>query len=145
VSAESAVQSGAESGDAFYTRIFRRLMFLMAILAVALTPVAWIRFQARIGLSFAAGSLIAILNFYWLALTVRAAGKKAESSGGRSGRAGVMLRFCLRYLLIAFAAYVIFKSSADSLYGLFAGLSLPVVAILIEAVIEVYNALRAEI
>ena len=56
-----------------------------------------------------------------------------------------MLRFCLRYLLIAFAAYVIFKSSADSLYGLFAGLSLPVVAILIEAVLEVYSALRAGI
>lgn len=134
-----------ESAEAFYSRIFRRLMLLMAILAVALTPMAWIRFQAKTGLSFAAGSLIAILNFYWLALTVRAAGKKAELSGGRSGRAGVMLRFFFRYLLIAFAAYVIFRSSADSLYGLFAGLSLPVAAILIEAVLEVYSALRAGI
>ena len=142
---EYAAQSEKESADAFYSRIFRRLMVLMAILAVVLTPMAWIRFQAKIGLAFAAGSLIAILNFYWLALTVRAAGKKAEMSGGRSGRAGVMLRFFLRYLLIALAAYVIFKSSADSLYGLFAGLSLPVVAILIEAVLEVYSALRAEI
>lgn len=145
MSVESDAQIEKESADAFYFRIFRRLILLMAIPAVALTPVAWIRFHTRIGLSFVAGSLIAILNFYWLALTVRAAGKKAELSGGRSGRAGVMLRFFLRYLFIALAAYVIFKSSADSLYGLFAGLSLPVVAILIEAVIEVYNALRAGI
>jgi len=145
VTVESGAATEKESAEAFYSRIFRRLMLLMAILAVALTPMAWIRFQAKTGLSFAAGSLIAILNFYWLALTVRAAGKKAELSGGRSGRAGVMLRFFFRYLLIAFAAYVIFRSSADSLYGLFAGLSLPVAAILIEAVLEVYSALRAGI
>lgn len=145
MSVESAAQSEKESGDAFYSRIFRRLMVLMAILAVALTPMAWIRFQAKIGLAFVAGSLIAILNFYWLALTVRAAGERAALSGGRSGRAGVMFRFFLRYLLIALAAYVIFNSSAESLYGLFAGLSLPVAAILIEAVLEVYSALRAGI
>jgi F0F1-type ATP synthase assembly protein I len=145
VNVESAAESSKEGADVFYSRIFRRLMLLMAILGLALTPVACIRFQTRVGLSFAAGSLIAILNFYWLALTVRAAGKQAELSGGRSGRAGVMFRFVLRYLLIALAAYVIFNSSADSLYGLFAGLSLPVAAILIEAVLEVYSALRAGI
>lgn len=142
---DSATQLDGESADHFYSRIFRRVMLLMVVLAVVLTPAAFIRFHTRIGLSFAAGSLIAILNFYWLALTVRAAGAKAEASGGRSGRAGVMLRFILRYLLIALAAYVIFNSSADSLYGLFAGLSLPVAAILIEAVLEVYAALRAGI
>jgi hypothetical protein len=134
-----------ETADSFYSRIFRRLMLLMAVFAVSLTPVVWIKFHARTGLSFAAGALIAMLNFYWLALTVRAAGAKAEASGGRSGRAGVMVRFLLRYFLIALAAYVIFNSSADSLYGLFAGLSLPVAAILIEAVLEIYSALRAGI
>ena len=145
MSLDLATQPEAESPDDFYSRIFRRVMLLMVILAVVLTPAAWIRFHTRIGLSFLAGSLIAILNFYWLALTVRAAGAKAEASGGRSGRAGVMFRFVLRYLLIALAAYVIFNSSADSLYGLFAGLSLPVAAILIEAVLEIYAALRAGI
>lgn len=134
-----------ETADEFYSRIFRRLMITMAALGVLLTPAAWIRFQASIGMSFAAGALISILNFYWLALTVRAAGAKAEASGGRSGRAGVIVRFLLRYLLMALAAYVIFKSSADSLYGLFAGLSLPVAAILIEAVYEIYSVLRAGI
>jgi ATP synthase I chain len=141
--AGSAAQT--ETAEQFYSRIFRRLMSTMAALALLLTPAVWIRFQSRAGLSFAAGALISILNFYWLALTVRAAGAKAEASGGKSGRAGVMVRFFLRYLLIALAAYVIFRSSADSLYGLFAGLSLPVAAILIEAGLEIYSALRAGI
>lgn len=117
----------------------------MAALALLLTPAVLIKFHAKTGLSFAAGALISMLNFYWLALTIRAAGAKAEASGGRSGRAGVMVRFVLRYLLIALAAYVIFNSSADSLYGLFAGLSLPVAAILIEAVYEICSAVQAGI
>jgi ATP synthase I subunit len=135
----------AETAESFYSRVFRNLMVLMAIFAVCLTPVAWFKFHASTGLSFAAGAMIAMLNFYWLALTVRAAAEKAEASGGKSGKAGVMVRFVLRYLLIALAAYVIFNSSAESLYGLFVGLSLPVAAILIEAVHEIYSALRAGI
>ena len=135
----------AETADAFYTRIFRQLIVIMAALALALTPAVWIRCHRITGLSFAAGSLIAMLNFYWLALMIRSAGAKAESSGGRRGRAGVMLRFMLRYLLIAFAAYAIFRGSADSLYGLFAGLSLPVGAILIETGLEFFRVLRAGI
>jgi hypothetical protein len=145
VNARAGDSLAAESADAFYARIFRQLMAIMAALALALTPAVWIRFQRTTGLSFAAGSLIAILNFYWLALTIRSAGEKAESSGGRRGRAGVMLRFMLRYLLIALAAYAIFRGSADSLYGLFAGLSLPVGAILIETGLELLRALRAGI
>lgn len=136
---------GAEPAEAFYSRVFRRLVVMMVVLAVLLVPAAWIRFSTGTGLSFTAGALIGILNFYWLALAVRALGAKAEESGGRTGRAGVVFRFVLRYLLVALAAYVIFKSTAESLYGLFAGLSLPVAAILMEAVVEIYRALRAGI
>ena len=134
-----------ETADEFYARVFRSLILIIAALALALTPAVWIRFQRNMGLSFAAGSLIAILNFYWLALTIRAAGVRAESSGGRKGLAGVMMRFILRYVLIALAAYAIFRGSAESLYGLFAGLSLPVGAILIKTVLELCRALRAGI
>ena len=133
-----------EAGEAFYSRVFRRIVVMMALLAFLLTPVVWIRFHRRTAVSFAAGALIAMLNFYWLALTVRAFGTRAEASGGRRGSAGIVARFMLRYLLIALAAYVIFNGS-NSLYGLFAGLSLPVAAIMMEAVLEIYSALRAGI
>ena len=53
-----------------------------------------------------------------------------------------MLRFALRYLLIAVAAYAIFKGSATSVVGLCAGLSLPVGAVLIETIYAIVCALR---
>jgi len=57
----------------------------------------------------------------------------------QSGR-GVVIRFLLRYLLMALAAYAIFSVSPASLYGLFAGLFLPVAGIACEAVYEIYVA-----
>ena len=46
------------------------------------------------------------------------------------------MRFLLRYVLMALGAYVIFTVSPASLYGLFAGLFLPVAAIACEAAYE---------
>jgi hypothetical protein len=64
----------------------------------------------------------------------------------RSGRSesgsGAVVRFLLRYGLIAAAAYAILKISAWSLYGMLAGLFLPVAAIACEAIYEAYVALR---
>jgi hypothetical protein len=52
-----------------------------------------------------------------------------------------VLRFLLRYFLMAAAAYAIFTVSRASLYGLFAGLFLPVAGIACEAAYELYIAL----
>ena len=53
---------------------------------------------------------------------------------------GVVLRFLLRYVLMGLAAYAILSVSPASLYGLFAGLFLPVAAIACEAAYEAYVA-----
>jgi len=53
-----------------------------------------------------------------------------------------VLRFLLRYFLIALGAYAIFKISRNGLYGLLVGLFLPVGAILMEAGYELYAVLR---
>jgi len=53
---------------------------------------------------------------------------------------GVVLRFLFRYFLMAAVAYAIFSVSPASLYGLFAGLFLPVAAIACEAAYEAYAA-----
>jgi hypothetical protein len=52
-----------------------------------------------------------------------------------------VFRFLVRYFLMAGAAYAIFSVSPASLYGLFAGLFLPVGGIACEAVYELYMAL----
>jgi len=129
-----------DAEEAFYASVYWRLIGLMSFLAIAGTIVAWIGYRAPQGLSFLAGAIIAILNFHWLKRTVEAMGGRLPDKA-RSAR-GVVVRFLLRYVLIALAAYVILKSTTNSLYGFFAGLSAPVGAILIEAVYETYRALR---
>jgi hypothetical protein len=52
----------------------------------------------------------------------------------------MVLRFLLRYALMGMGAYVIFTFSPASLYGLFAGLFLPVAAIVCEAAYEAWTA-----
>ena len=98
----------------------------------------WTMFGWRIGLGFALGGGIAYLNFCWLKKIVAGLGELA--AGRASGRA-VVHRFLLRYVLMAVVAFVILAVSRKSLYGLFAGLFLPVSAMLCEAVYEAYAAL----
>jgi hypothetical protein len=62
-------------------------------------------------------------------------------SGTPASSRGVVHRFILRYFLMAFIAFAILTVSRESLYGLFAGLFLPVGAILCEAGYETYKAL----
>ncbi|HET7871772.1 MAG TPA: ATP synthase subunit I [Terriglobales bacterium] len=131
--------------DAFYRSVYRRLVGMMLVLAAAVMPVLWIRYRASLALSFLAGSVVAILNFHWLKRTIEAMGEQIVATGAGPSRSSAVGRFMLRYFLIALVAYVILKSSANSLYGLFAGLSLPVAAILIEAAYQLYRALRAEL
>jgi hypothetical protein len=133
----------AEPPDNFYRTVYRRLVAMMMVLAVAGLPMIWIRYSAGVTLSFLVGAVIAIVNFHWLRRTIEAMGDQIVSTGTTPSRSGVVLRFMLRYFLIAVAGYVILNSSANNLYGLFVGLSLPVGAIFMEAAYETYKALRA--
>ena len=116
-----------------------RYMLVLAALGAAIT--GW-----RIGIWFAAGflvgCLIAYVNFSWLKRAVNALAERATGGGGHEGGRGVFIRFLLRYGLIAIAAYAIFEISTPGLYGMLAGLFLPVGAIACEAAYEGYIALR---
>ncbi len=114
----------------------------MIVLLVAGAPVLWTRYGGGMALSFIIGGGISLVNFYWLKRTLAALVEAVAVAGEKRSSAGIVLRFVLRYLLIAVAAYAIFKSSAMSLLGLCAGLSLPVGAVLIEAAYAIYGALR---
>jgi len=132
----------SESGQDFYGGAYGRIVRLMALLAVVLSAGAYLRFGTMVAAGFAVGCAIALLNFYWLKRVVSALADRATGSGQRQSSAGIVLRFLLRYLLVAAAAYVIFRVSLASVYGLLAGLFLPVAGILMEAVYEVAVALR---
>ncbi len=129
------------SAEAFYSGALRRISRFMIGLAVACAAAAWLRFGWRIALGFACGCAIAYLNFHWLERVVNALGDRLTMTGKPQSGKGVVVRFLLRYFLMALAAYAIFTVSRASLYGLLAGLFLPVAGIACEAAYELYGAL----
>jgi hypothetical protein len=128
--------------QAFYSGAYARILRFMVVLAALAVMAVFVRFGAVVAAGFIVGCLIAVVNFHWLKRVVSALADRATATGKRQSSQGVVLRFLLRYFLIAVAAYAIFKISRDSLYGLLGGLFLPVGAILMEAVYELYAALR---
>jgi len=127
--------------ESFYAGAVARIPRFMAVLAVIFSAAAWWRFGWRVALGFACGCAIAYLNFHWLEKVVSALADRATQSAYRQSSGGIVFRFLLRYFLMALAAYAIFSVSPASLYGLFAGLFLPVAGIACEAAYEVYGAL----
>ncbi|SPE28243.1 conserved membrane hypothetical protein [Candidatus Sulfotelmatobacter sp. SbA7] len=127
--------------QSFYAAAVARIPRFMLLMAVVFGLLTWLRFGWRVALGFACGCAIAYLNFYWLEKVVSALADRATGSGHSQSSAGVVFRFLLRYFLMALAAYAIFSVSPASLYGLFAGLFLPVGGIACEAVYELYAAL----
>jgi hypothetical protein len=138
----SAPPQPAEVSEAFYSRALPRIRRFMIGIAIPVAVFVSLRFGLKIGLGFVVGCAIAYLNFYWLKRVVTGLADKITATGKRASSAGIVLRFLARYFLMALAAYAIFTVSPASLHGLFAGLFLPVAAIMCEAGYELYAALR---
>jgi ATP synthase I chain len=131
----------ASSSENFYSGAYARITRFMLVLAAATSIAVIALFGWTAAAGFVLGCAIAFLNFHWLKRVVSALADRATAAGERQSGTGVVVRFLLRYFLIALGAYAIFAISRDSLYGLLAGLFLPVGAILMEAVYELYAAL----
>ena len=127
--------------ESFYARALTRIPRFMIALALVLSAGGWLRFGGRIALGFACGCAIAYLNFHWLERVVTALADRATQTAYKQSSGGIVFRFLVRYFLMAVAAYAIFSVSPASLYGLFAGLFLPVGGIACEAAFELYMAL----
>lgn len=122
--------------------VYQRLNFSLGLLLAAGVLTFLSLRDWKMSLGFLLGGLLAVFNFIVLKRTVAAVGQVvAEGRATRSVKRQVF-KFLFRYLLLAAVLYVIVKGSAVSVYGLFMGLFLPVGAILIEAVYELYSALR---
>ena len=128
--------------ESFYSDAYARIIRFMLALGIVVTIAVLMRFGLAVAAGFVVGCAIALMNFHWLKRVVGALADRATATGERQSSKGVVLRFLLRYFLIALSAYAIFKISRGSLYGLLAGLFLPVGAILMEAIYELYAALR---
>jgi len=126
----------------FYSRALARIHKFMLVLGAAAIVTASAMLGWRIALGFAVGSAVSFLNFYWLKKVVAGIAAAAAHSGTAPPSRRVVQPFLLRYFLMALAAFVILIVSRDSLYGFFAGLFLPVAAMLCEAGYETYKVVR---
>jgi hypothetical protein len=138
-------EQSLQNDDQFYARALERIKTLMLVLGIAGLITGGIFFGWRIGMGFALGATIAYLNFHWLKKVVSGLADLTIGSGTPASSRGVVHRFLLRYFLMAIVAFVILTVSRESLYGLFAGLFLPVAAILCEAAYEAYAAVIRKI
>ena len=129
------------AADTIYSGALDRIRRVMLVLAVAATLISWWRFGWRITLGMLLGCAVAYLNFHWLKGGVEGLADRIVQAGKSQSGKGIVFRFVVRYVLMGLVAYGILTVSPASLYGLFAGLFLPVAAIACEAAYEAYVAL----
>ncbi|MFZ0730993.1 MAG: ATP synthase subunit I [Candidatus Sulfotelmatobacter sp.] len=139
--AQIATTETADS-EAFYAGGLGRIRKFMLVLAPMFTVAAWVKFGRFPALGFLLGCVIAYLNFHWLKSGVSEVADRVTNSGKPQSGKGIVARFLLRYVLLGAAAYAILTSFPASLRGLFAGLFLPVGAIVCEAVYELAVGIR---
>jgi hypothetical protein len=129
------------AAEVVYAGALDRIRRCMLVLTVVLPLGAWWRFGWRIALGMLLGCTVAYLNFYWLQIGVEGLADRIVQAGKSQSGKGIVFRFLVRYVLMGLVAYGILTVSPASLYGLLAGLFLPVAAIACEAAYEVYVAL----
>ncbi len=127
---------------AFYAGAERRIPRFMAAAFVLSAGALWYWRGAQLVLGFLIGSAVAFANFVWLKQIVAAFIERLSGASAAASRLGLVLRFLLRYALIALLAYGMLAIRPASFGGFLAGLFLPVAAFFCEAVYELYVALR---
>jgi len=128
--------------ESIYARaIPRMLRIMLAASVLLLAPAFW--FYGWVGTTgFAAGAAVSYINFLALARGVEGLAERIVNEHSQEKGRKIVLRFLVRYGLVAAAAYAIFKGSAWAFRGFLWGLCLPVAAMMIEAGFEAYIAFR---
>jgi hypothetical protein len=115
--------------DARLERAVRRMVRLMAVLALAgMLAAFWWR-GWKWGAGFAFGALISWLNFRWLK-------QLTDALGGKRLRRASAIFLALRYLVLGGAAYVILRYSSISFPALLTGLFVSIAAVILEVLFE---------
>jgi ATP synthase I chain len=120
----------------------RRIEWMIGIAgAVCALAVVWpLGWQLAAGMLL--GTVLGWINFRWLAASVNAIGERIVKVKSRERGAAIVARGIGRILLIALVAYGIFACSVQGLMGFLAGLAMPVIAMMCEAVYEFVATIR---
>ena len=138
---ENPSTTSSATAEAVYAGALDRIRRYMLVLTFVLPLGTWLWLGWRLSLGMLCGCVVAYLNFQWLKRGVEGLADRIVEAGKSQSSRGIVLRFLMRYVLMGLVAYGILSVSPASLYGLLAGLFLPVVAIACEAAYEAYVAL----
>ncbi len=128
----------AELTDHFRDDALDRIQRGMIVIGSLLSALAWPVYGWRTAIGLACGCAVGYVNFHLLKRVVSGVVERTVASGSPQSGKVIIVRFVLRYLAVACAAYVILTSYPASLYGFLAGLFLPVAAIMCEAVYQLF-------
>lgn len=122
--------------DIDYRRAIQRIeRFTVVFSVLGIATIALI-FDARHGMAFGAGSILAYLSFLMIKRTVNAVSPDPGGTSRKSTTAGITLR----YLVIGATVFGIMKFAGISPWPVFAGLMTTVVAVLAEIIYELVTA-----
>jgi hypothetical protein len=128
--------------DSFYERTVPRMLRTMLVAGIMLLgPMFWYYGWAGAA-GVAAGLAASYINFRLLVSGVEALGERIVQQQSKERGWAVVARFLLRYAFVGVTAYAIFIGSALAFRGFLWGLSLPVVAMMVEAAVEVWVGFR---
>ena len=108
-------------------RIYRNAAILLALMLAA----GALAFGGRMALSVLTGGVLSFLSFHWLAAGV----DRALGRGDKGRGTGVALRYVGRLVLIFLALFAMIHSSFFDVLGALAGLSVFVLAGMLEALL----------
>ena len=137
-----ATSAADDKADHFFDGALRRITRnILFVAAVGFPFIAWRwGFAGLVG--FVIGAFLSYLNFLWLTRGVEAIAERITEQESQEKGASAVVKAILRYALVGVAGYAIFKSSNYAFYAFFAGLCLPVAAMLCEAAFELFISLR---
>ena len=130
------------AAEAFYGGAERRALRFLIALAVVMTGVLLVVYGRLLAFGFVLGSAVSVVNFWWLKRVVAGFTAAVANDARRPSGALLVFRYLVRFALITFAAFAIFRGSRSSGYGFLAGLFMPVAALMCEAAYEAWVAVR---
>lgn len=119
--------------EAVERRVWRNIFAVVAVAVVIAALTADLRFM----LGLVLGGGLALLNYKWLHSSVRA----VLATGNQKAPPGTMIKFVVRWLMIAGAAWAANKTGYFDAVAILAGLFAPAVAVMIEAAYAAYKSL----
>jgi len=136
-------EADARLAAVFARAIPRMLRVMLFSGLLLLVPAYW--FYSWLGAAgFALGAAVSYVNFLALSRTVDGLADRIVNRQSREKGGAIVLRFLLRYGLVAVVAYAIFKGSVLAFRGFLWGLCVPVAAMMIEAGFETFAAFRRD-